>query len=177
MISTHTPTRGVTMVQTIAERINQNFNSHAHAGRDPYRTGSRTPVAISTHTPTRGVTGSRTCPSRSPTNFNSHAHAGRDIRTIKKKRGMMISTHTPTRGVTVCSGPGLKFNFISTHTPTRGVTRINHELDRENADFNSHAHAGRDIPARSNALITNISTHTPTRGVTRACPSSKRTRR
>ena len=55
-ISTHTPTRGVTNFRDWVLMTYEDFNSHAHAGRD-------SPLAIA---------------AANPIYFNSHAHAGRD---------------------------------------------------------------------------------------------------
>ena len=79
---------------------NDNFNSHAHEGRDTFNISFFTEIEISTHTPTRGVT---------PTYPTF-------------KLSIIISTHTPTRGVTHTAFITFQAVSISTHTPTRGVT-------------------------------------------------------
>ena len=144
VISTHTPTRGVTY-QIVRDNLPAcHFNSHAHEGRDFSFSAGNLIIIISTHTPTRGVTSydifflvdvviSTHTPTRGVTyqivrdnlpacHFNSHAHEGRDFSFSAGNLIIIISTHTPTRGVTnfvrrVVLQPG-----ISTHTPTRGVT-------------------------------------------------------
>ena len=80
VISTHTPTRGVTFDNSEMKVTINDFNSHAHEGRDNPLLIVPTGLFISTHTPTRGVTQKRVY----------RCLTSRDI-----------STHTPTRGVTL----------------------------------------------------------------------------
>ena len=56
LISTHTPTRGVTERHKGTLKNEYDFNSHAHAGRDTRMILTYMILIISTHTPTRGVT-------------------------------------------------------------------------------------------------------------------------
>ena len=56
VISTHTPTQGVTILHDIFAGQQEHFYSHAHAGRDAEEDGTETRKTISTHTPTQGVT-------------------------------------------------------------------------------------------------------------------------
>ena len=62
LISTHTPTRGVTPVNTYERIVEDDFNSHAHEGRDYNEKINKLKTL----------------------NFNSHAHEGRDHPTTEK---------------------------------------------------------------------------------------------
>ena len=79
VISTHTPSQGVTKGGSIPRGCIWDFYSHALAGRDGFsRNFENDWEDISTHTPSQGVT------------------VGRAFRNRSRK----ISTHTPSQGVT-----------------------------------------------------------------------------
>ena len=99
-ISTHSPTRGLTLTYRKPAFQRIHFNSQPHKGADERRKDFVFVVGISTHSPTRGLTPCRCilC------NF------------------LNISTHSPTRGLTIVPKTMVASSTISTHSPTRGLT-------------------------------------------------------
>ena len=122
IISTHTPTRGVTITRKLSSSKMRNFNSHAHEGRDlVFFRFLLVRFNFNSHAHEgRDVT--QYLYEGTKVNFNSHAHEGRDNTANGKLTYYRISTHTPTRGVTLNSFFRHVIVIISTHTPTRGVT-------------------------------------------------------
>ena len=122
----------------------QNFNSHAHEGRDLGSFGGDKWLVI---------------------DFNSHAHEGRDsVSASKKYLWNYISTHTPTRGVTWVTITAITMhNNFNSHAHEGRDLNVPNNI-RELQDFNSHAHEGRDIVVCPILLSLNIFQLTRPRG-------------
>ena len=125
----------------------QHFNSRAHAGRDicGYRCNVNHHY-ISTHAPTRGATTSHSVSLAQALNFNSRAHAGRDdlpLRSISPNIEFQLTRPRGARPI-AASTPiaGTSFQL----TRPRGARPVVIKIDALNVNnFNSRAHAGRDI--------------------------------
>ena len=101
VISTHTPSWGVTGSDFQGYRHGAHFYSHALVGRDDFL------ISI--------------C--KFFEDFYSHALVGRDAIVRIDAPDYEISTHTPSWGVTDGSPMLRQLLIISTHTPSWGVTR------------------------------------------------------
>ena len=78
LISTHTPTRGVTSCLVLSGDYTDISTHTPTRGVTPLAPGERMCYYISTHTPTRGVTENIKDVPYLVHDFNSHAHEGRD---------------------------------------------------------------------------------------------------
>ena len=111
-ISTHTPTKGATLMDSPIWTHLKNFNPHSHEGSD---------VVCDTF-----------CLFLQ--DFNPHSHEGSDKSKRCKMHKNRISTHTPTKGATQMPVRVIIYNKISTHTPTKGAT-INRKYKRITIKF------------------------------------------
>ena len=169
-VSIHTPTQGVTPVNTAAyTRIKVSIHTPTQ-GVTFASVLVDTDIEVSIHTPTQGVTNKAR------------------IRVAR----LHVSIHTPTQGVTVSFSkliPSLKFQ--STHprrvwlrclnTNAVGMACFNphtHAGCDLNCTgvllyhycFNPHTHAGCDVKQLKWVIYGKVSIHTPTQGVTKASP-------
>ena len=99
IISTHTPARGVTWLESLTCGTHPNFNPHSREGSDFFSIKFNY------------------------IDFNPHSREGSDLFVFSHpSNALRISTHTPARGVTQVSMDDNGVLDISTHTPARGVT-------------------------------------------------------
>ena len=93
-VSIHTPTKGVTALNTDAF----------------------TRIRVSIHTPTKGVTAMTYGYAPRYAGFNPHTHEGCDLILKVLLLHLVVSIHTPTKGVTAAfGGTPFRLKFQSTH--------------------------------------------------------------
>ena len=165
-ISTHTPTKGATLMDSPIWTHLKNFNPHSHEGSD---------VVCDTF-----------CLFLQ--DFNPHSHEGSDKSKRCKMHKNRISTHTPTKGATqypqVSVQPLIYFNphshegsdtdsifrkarqkNFNPHSHEGSDFTVRSDASRD-YNFNPHSHEGSDDIAKLKGGIPGISTHTPTKGAT-----------
>ena len=142
IISTHAPTQGATIFSCQCP-VNRNFNSRAHARRDLRLFSLLRPAFY----------------------FNSRAHARRDRDQNYWCPASTISTHAPTQGATGLFFCWMKYRLFQLTRP-RKARQAELATWQQKANFNSRAHARRNISVTNRTQRLVISTHAPTQGAT-----------
>ena len=123
LISIHAPTRGATLLPSLASRIPD----------------------ISIHAPTRGATEEHQCKPAQKHYFNPRSHEGSDPNFQLFFQNLFAFQSTLPRGERPrCSCGCLLCGKISIHAPTRGATVSTCSLSTRYSNFNPRSHEGSD---------------------------------
>ena len=141
-VSTHTPTRGATEIARDYGVTLRFLLTPLHEGRRDFVRMSGTEYSFYSHPYTRGD-GFRRQNILCTVCFYSHPYTRGDDILSQCELVLPVSTHTPTRGATLPTVFPAATTRVSTHTPTRGATERELVNEEETEFLLTPLHEGR----------------------------------